>query len=167
MKVIPMTLRTVFFTMVCLVVTALHAEQDMNKHTGKCVTKNGINDCKMSAVGSINLAQTNGKYNAKNIFLKMNNKMDGELRLYHEKAKGTDFVRGEFALDNMSSQKLFVKYRVILKDKKGIVAQTAGYIHLTDGRRQKKKISYIELRKQDIKNIASYEIKIDASNKEH
>ena len=145
-----MTLRTVFFTMVCLVVTALHAEQDMNKHTGKCVTKNGINDCKMSAVGSINLAQTNGKYNAKNIFLKMNNKMDGELRLYHEKAKGTDFVRGEFALDNMSSQKLFVKY-----------------IHLTDGRRQKKKISYIELRKQDIKNIASYEIKIDASNKEH
>lgn len=163
-----MFLRTVFFIIPCLTVSALHAAQfDMNKHAAKCTIKNGVSDCKLSAVGTINLAKTNGKLNAKNIFLQMNNKIDGELRLYHNQAKGTDFVRGEFLLDNMSQQKLFMKYRVILKDKKGIVAQTAGYIHLGDGRRQKKKISYIELGKQDVKNIASYEIKIDSSNKEH
>lgn len=163
-----MHLRTVFFTIACLTTSALSAAHpDMTTHTAKCTIKNGINDCKLSAVGTINLGKTNGKFNAANIFLKMNNKMDGELRLYHNHVKGTDFVRGEFLLDNMSRQKLFLKYRVILKDKKGIVAQTAGYIHLGDGRRQKKKISYIELGKQDLKNIASYEIKIDASNKEH
>src|SRR5580692_10652409 len=77
---------------------------------------------KLTAIGAINLAQTNGRFNAKNIFLKMPSKMSGELRVYRN-INQMESIRGEFMLDNLSHQKQYIQYRVVFKDKKGVVAQ--------------------------------------------
>ncbi|MBS0286895.1 MAG: hypothetical protein JSR17_06335 [Proteobacteria bacterium] len=112
-----------------------------------------------SQSGAINLHEAT-KHHAKAIPLRINEHTYGDISIYHSKANAVDSVRGGFSFSNDTKQKVVLKYRVILKDKKGIVAQTRGHIHLLPGHTQNIKMSNIVLRERDIKSINSYEIEM-------
>lgn len=116
--------------------------------------------------GKINLSHADDMTSARNIPLNMDNKLQGEISLYHSVGKGGVYaIRGEFLVDNLSPQKKYYKYRVVLKDKKGVVAQTRGQIHLHAGKNQKIKLSNMVMRQQDARTISSYEVHIDETNR--
>ncbi len=119
-----------------------------------------INGCQFKASGNLSL-QAATQNSAKIIPLRINDETFGDISLYHSKAHSMDSVRGSFSFSNDTHKKVKFKYRVVLKDKKGIVAQTHGHLHLAPGNTQKIKISNIVLRDRDIKNISSYEIQME------
>ena len=118
-------------------------------------------DGQYSATGSLNL-HTASQAHAKTIPLRINDETYGDISLYHSKAHQMDSVRGAFSFHNDTRHKAVYKYRVILKDKKGIVAQTRGTLHIAPGHTQQIKISNIVLRERDIKNITNYEIQMSS-----
>jgi hypothetical protein len=142
--------------------TSYAFEFRLSKHAAKCVERNDDLHCKLNGTGAINLMKATNANNTKNIFLKINHDIEGELRLYHQYAKHKDAIKGEFMLDNFSGTKTQIQYKVVFKDKKGAVAQTKGQIHLAVGERQKIRFSTIVLPLQDIKNISTYEISMVA-----
>lgn len=111
----------------------------------------------LKASGSLNLHSAT-QLHAKTIPLRINEETYGDISLYHSKAHNMDSVRGAFSFHNDSHKLAKYKYRVILKDRKGIVAQTRGTLHIAPGHTQKIKISNIVLRERDIKSISEYEI---------
>ncbi len=120
-------------------------------------------DGQFSASGSLNLNKASEAH-AKTIPLRINDNTYGDISLYHSKAHQMDSVRGSFSFHNDTHHKAIYKYRVILKDKKGIVAQTRGTLHIAPGNTQKIKISNIVLRERDIKNITDVEVQMSGAN---
>ena len=138
------------------ILLALGSLQVEAKSANTC-TSGKHNGCQFTTSGNLNL-QTAHQNNAKTIPLRINDETFGDMSLYHSKAHAMDSVRGSFSFNNDTHDKLKFKYHLILKDKKGIVAQTHGHLHIDPGNTQKIKISNIVLREKDIKNISSYEI---------
>jgi hypothetical protein len=114
--------------------------------------------------GDLNLTQTSGRFNAKNIFVKLNANINGELKLYHLKGRQGDTISGQFILDNHSRKNVLVHYKVVFKDRKGKVAQTEGHLKIYQGLRRKISLSDINLSKSDITNINKYDISFSIVN---
>ncbi len=129
----------------------------------KSSCEGGLKGCHYSTTGAMNL-HTASKEHAKIIPLRINENTFGDISLYHSKANHMDSVRGAFSFHNDTGHKAIIRYRVILKDKKGIVAQTKGHLHLLPGNTQQIKISNIVLSERDIKNITNYEIQMTGTH---
>lgn len=157
-----MMTRTVCFLGLTLLSSLLHAyEFGSSKHNGHCSSGT---ECKLVASGVVNLTQTNSPMRAKNIFFNLNENIKGVLRVYYSRANHKDAIKGAFHIDNLAHNTSFILYRVIFRDKQGMVAQTRGDIHLSGGRNQRLPFSTIELTAEDMKNIHSYEIQLISSH---
>ncbi len=142
-----MIARTVFLILACFATFSLCAADNM-------LTK-----------GSINLTKADSPAKAKNVPLNLNNKVEGEINLYHSEHRGVDAIRGEFVLENKQPKKMFLKYRVVFNDKQGLVAQSKGTIHLGGGKTEKVRIGNIVMNRQGARDISSYEIHVVESGR--
>jgi hypothetical protein len=132
---------------------------------GTCSHTNGATRCNLSSTGTINLSQTRSFGKTKNIQFTLNNNVKGVLKLHHSKANNKDTIKGVFLVDNTSTEKSYVQYRVVFKDKVGAVAQTKGELHLAKGKNQKMRFGSIVLTPEDMRNISTYDIQMVASNR--
>ncbi len=146
-KGVIMIARTVFLILTCFATFSL------------CAAEN------MLTTGAINLTNADSPSKAKNVPLKLNNKVDGKINLYHSEHRGVDAIRGEFVLENKQPKKMFLKYRVVFNDKKGLVAQSKGTIHLSGGKTEKVRIGNIVMSRHGAREISSYEIHVVESGK--
>lgn len=147
---------------VCLFILAmLPFYAQASEHAASCTSKG----CTLDASGTINLSQTRSFARAKNIAFKINDNVQGVLKLYHSKANNKDMIKGEFLMNNAVNQKSYLRYKIVFKDPKGAVGQTKGDLHLSHGKNQKMKFGSIVLSAQDMKNINSYQIQVYASDK--
>lgn len=137
-------------------------ERGGSKHIASCSHKDA--HCKIAATGSINLMQTHSYAKAKNIHFILNDKVKGILRLYYSRTRQGDVIRGEFIIDNVALKKSHIQYRVVFKDKVGVVAQSKGDILLTRGKNQKMKFGSVVLTEEDMRNIDRYDIKIGSTS---
>lgn len=162
-----MLVRTFVLILALISPLTLIASEAAEANNSSCIEKKGVRTCKLNVDGTINLTEVEGKSNAKNIPLKIENIVEGELSLYQSKDKGMNVMKGGVSLKNISEKKSFVNYQVVLKDDKGEAAKTEGSINLTPGKVHKVNISSIKLKEQDLKEITGFEIKIVETNKDN
>ncbi len=162
-----MLVRTFVLALVLLSPLTLQASETTSvANHSSCVEKKGTRTCKLNVTGTINLAEVDGKSNAQNIPLQIENIVEGDINLYQSKDKGMNVMKGGVSLKNVSEKKSFVNYVVVLKNDKGEAAKTEGTINLTPGKIHKINISSIKLKEQDLKDINEFEINIVETNKD-
>jgi hypothetical protein len=115
---------------------------------------------KLTSSGNINFMQANSPAKTKNIPFTLNN-VSGTLKLYYNRNNKNDIIRGEFIVNNSASKKSHIHYRIVFKDKVGAVAQSKGDIIVGRTKNQKVKFGSVILTKEDMKNINSYDIKMN------
>lgn len=154
-----MITRTVFLFIVSFMSLSLFA--NMKQHVATC----GANgSCTLKASGTVNLSQTRNPMRAKTIAFRVNDKVAGTLKLYQSRVNNKDLVKGQFLLDNTSNKKSYFRYKVVLKDKVGVVAQSKGEIHLNQGKNQKMRFGSIVMPAEHMENITTYEIQVVETN---
>lgn len=158
--------KTVYFLILYFTASSVFAISKKSK-TVKSSTECGIHQCHTNK-GKIQLDPSFDDINSKSIAIRIKDDIVGNLVLYHahiyDDHTYKDVIKGKFELNNHSNHKAHIKYQLILKDVKGLIAKTTGHIHLPRGINQAIHCSNIPLHIEDIQNISAYEIKFITSH---
>ncbi len=160
-----MQTRTVSIFILCLILSLVNTVYAKSSETQ---SKSAKEHNHFSKTGKIKLKINSEEIHSKNIGLALkNNQIAGDLCLYHSHIYDDhtykDVVVGEFVLDNLTEDNAHIHYQLMLKDKVGLVAKSAGNIFVPKGAKsQPIRCSNIPLSTKEIKDISSYEIKIVA-----